>query len=120
MLKSESCERKGTVDRVAQFPGDEIFYGTDIYIQDAYRSFFLHTNLVSVPCTKQKAPDNSDVKRSLHNCGAIVRNLLRVVCLASRIWRWLLSFCRICGPLAVLIRRATCADCWGKSWPAHN
>jgi hypothetical protein len=39
MLKSESCERKGAVDRVAQIPGDEIFYGTDIYFQDDYCSF---------------------------------------------------------------------------------
>lgn len=69
-------------------------------------AFFCYVqNRLSLPCTKQKAPDYSDVKRSLQNCGAIVRNLLRVVCLAPRIWRWLLSFCRICGPLAVLIRR---------------
>jgi len=47
MLKSESCERKDTIDRVAQIPGDEIFCGTDVHFQDDYCSFFcLHTK----PC----------------------------------------------------------------------
>ena len=51
-------------------------------------------------CTKQKAPDNSEVHRSLQNCWSLVWNLLYVTILAPRICRQLLDFRQncVCAP----------------------
>jgi len=43
--------------------------------------------------------DNSKVHRSLQNCGLPNWILLYVTLLVPRIWRWLLDFSKICGPL---------------------
>jgi hypothetical protein len=43
-------------------------------------------------CTGKKAPDNSEVHRSLQNCGSSVWHLLHVTLWAPGIWRWLLDF----------------------------
>lgn len=43
-------------------------------------AYFLHryTNLYQFKCSEQKAPDNSEVHRSIENCGFSVWNLLHV------------------------------------------
>jgi len=48
--------------------------------------------------TQQKAPENSEVHRSLHNCGSSIRNLLHVTALGPINWRRFLNFWKICGP----------------------
>jgi hypothetical protein len=52
-------------------------------------------------CTKHKVPEAqiTGVHRSLQNCGSSVWDLLYVILLAHRIWRWLLDFLEICESL---------------------
>jgi len=46
-------------------------------------------------CIKQKASDNSEVHRSLMNCGFSAQKLLHVILQAPTIWRRLLHFRKI-------------------------
>ena len=65
----------------------------NIFCVIIYRSVYKFT------CTKQKAPYNSRVHRSLQNCVSSVWNLLHVTLLVPRIQRWVLDFWKICRPL---------------------
>jgi hypothetical protein len=49
-------------------------------------------NVYQFTSTEQKVTDNSEVHRSIQNCGSSIWNLLHVTLLASRIWRWHLDF----------------------------
>ena len=81
--------------------------------------FSLHTILLSVECTAQKAPDKSEVHRPIQNCGSLVRNLLYVAILTPRIWRRFLDFLKFCSSLALLINdyRFSSHDATGPSEP---
>jgi hypothetical protein len=59
----------------------------------------LCTNTCHSTRTEQKAPDNSQVYKSLQNCGFSAQKMLPVNILAPEIWWWLLDFWEICGPL---------------------
>ena len=54
-------------------------------------------NVYQFTCTQQKAPENSEVHRSLQNCGSSVRNLLHVSTMGPIYWRRFLNFWKICG-----------------------
>ena len=58
-----------------------------------------YKNVCHFTCTEQKASDNSDVYRSVQNCGAAVWSLLHVTFLTHKIWTWFSHFSKICGPL---------------------
>jgi hypothetical protein len=58
-------------------------------------------------CTKQKAPDNSDVHRSLQNCGSSVWNLLHVTLLVPKIWTCPQILGRCLDPWPVLVYYST-------------
>ena len=59
---------------------------------------FYIKNVYQFTCTQQKAPENSEVHRSLQNCGLSVRNLLHVTTLGPINSRRFLNFWKICGP----------------------
>jgi len=61
--------------------------------------FSLYKTLYQFTCTEQKAPDNTEVERSIQNCGSSAWNVLHVTLPAPRISRWLLDFWKICSPL---------------------
>jgi len=54
-------------------------------------------------CVSPHAPSKkrqiTEVHISLQNCGSLVWNLLHVTFVAPRIWRWILDFRKIYGPL---------------------
>lgn len=61
--------------------------------------FLTHKNMYQFMCTEQKASDNSDVRRSLHNCQPSLRNLLHVSLSGAKNSKWRLHVWKICGPL---------------------
>lgn len=61
--------------------------------------FFLHTKNVSSYLTDHEAPDNRKFHRSHMNSESWACSVFLVTLVASRIWRWLLDFVKICGPL---------------------
>jgi len=54
-----------------------------------------------IMCTAQKVPENSEVHKSLQNCGSLAQNLLNVNLLVPRIWRWIPDFWKICELLSI-------------------
>ena len=54
--------------------------------------FSSYKNVYQLTCTKQKAPDNSDVHSSLQNCWSSVWNLHYIAMLSPRICRQLPDF----------------------------
>ena len=63
--------------------------------------FIADTNAYYFSCTSQTMPDRHEIYRSFQNFGSSVWNLLYATLLVPSIWRWLLDFWKICGPLTV-------------------
>jgi hypothetical protein len=66
--------------------------------------FITYRNAYYFSCTGQTMPDKHGGYKSFQNFGSSVWNLLPVTFLASSIWRWLMGFRKICGPLTVYIK----------------
>jgi hypothetical protein len=60
-----------------------------------------YKNVYQVTCTNNKVPRNSEVQRSLQNCGPSVRNLLHVTILVPRIWRRSPYYWNVCVPVLI-------------------
>ena len=63
--------------------------------------FLANRNVYQIMCTAQKVPENSNVHKSLQNCGSLAQNLLNVRLLVPRIWRWIPDFWKSCGFLSI-------------------
>ena len=87
---------------LVSYLGDRFYIGAS-YFQHNYciSFFFTCRNAYHFTCTEQKVPDNSEVHISGQNCGSSVWNLLHVAHWRLRIWRWILDFGKICGPLVL-------------------
>jgi len=63
--------------------------------------FLSNKYMYQIMCTMQKVPENSEVHKSLQNCGSLAQNLLNVILLVPRIWRWIPDFWKICRLLSI-------------------
>jgi len=63
--------------------------------------FLANKYLYQIMYTTQKVPENSEVHKSLQSCGSLAQNLLNVILLVPRIWRWIPDFWKICGFLSI-------------------
>jgi len=63
--------------------------------------FIAYRNAYYFWCTSQTTPDRHEVYRLFQNLGSSVWNLLHITLLVPSIWRWLLDFWKICGPLTI-------------------